>query len=133
MDSGGARIGRLAGSLSGLMLLLLATRRHRRTRCTFSYRIDGPQSTDAPISPATFRQNSDVIARDASGRELGRSTTDVNGSFTFAARNRVDHYLVAETSDGHSSRPYRVPASLLPDSLAAPFPRAMVAHRLRLK
>ncbi len=60
----------------------------------------------------------DVIVRDASGGELGRTTTDDNGNFKFTAHKRVDHYLVAETPDGHSGQ-YIVHASELPDSLPA--------------
>ena len=63
-------------------------------------------------------RHSDVIVRDASGRELGRTTTDDKGKFTFTAREHVDHYLVAETPDGHVG-PYIVHASELPDSLPA--------------
>ena len=124
MDSGGARVGRVTGSLSVLMLLLLChATASAHTLYVFVQRIDGAAIHGRAYFPGDVpAQNSDVIARDASGRELGRTTTDDNGSFTFTARNRVDHYLVAETSDGHSSRPYRVPASLLPDSLAAAVP-----------
>lgn len=61
-------------------------------------------------------QKSDVIARDAAGRELGRTTTDDEGKFTFAARERVDYHLVAETPDGHGGQ-YIVHAEELSDNL----------------
>ena len=63
-------------------------------------------------------QHIDVIARDPSGRELGRTTTDDKGNFLFTARKRVDHCLTAETPDGHAGQ-YTVHAAALPDSLSA--------------
>jgi nickel transport protein len=66
---------------------------------------------------------SDVIARDVSGRELGRTTTDNEGKFTFTAREHVDYYLVAITPDGHSGQ-YTIHASELPGSLPADVPTA---------
>ncbi len=48
-------------------------------------------------------QESVVIARDPSGRELGRTTTDDEGKFTFPPREHVDYCLTAETPDGHSA------------------------------
>ena len=57
-----------------------------------------------------------VIARDPSGRELGRTTTDNEGKFTFPAREHVDYCLTAETPDGHSAT-YTVHAAELPDNL----------------
>jgi len=89
----------------------------------FAQRIEGPIIHGRAYFPGDVpAQKSDIIARDASGRELGRTTTDDNGDFTFTARKRVDHYLVAETTDGHISRPFIVHASALPDSLAAEVP-----------
>ena len=61
-------------------------------------------------------QNINVIVSDPSGRELGRTTTDENGRFTFTARTRVDHHLLAKTADGHGGQCV-VRASALPDSL----------------
>jgi nickel transport protein len=63
----------------------------------------------------------DVIIRDGAGRELGRTVTDDKGKFTFTARARVDHYLVAETAEGHRGQ-YIVHAAALPDSLPADGP-----------
>jgi nickel transport protein len=63
-------------------------------------------------------RRSEVIARDASGRELGRTTTDDDGKFTFTTREHVDYYLVAQTADGHGGQ-YTIHASELPDSLPA--------------
>ncbi len=61
-------------------------------------------------------QESVVIARDPSGRELGRTTTDNEGKFTFPAREHVDYCLTAETPDGHRAT-YTVRAAELPDNL----------------
>jgi nickel transport protein len=63
-------------------------------------------------------RKSDVIARDASGRELGRTTTDDEGKFALAAREPVDYYLTAETPDGHGGQ-YVVHAAESPGSLPA--------------
>ena len=65
----------------------------------------------------------DVIVRDPSGGEFGRTTTDDDGNFKFTARKRVDHYLVAETPDGHSGQ-HIVHAEELPDNLPADVPAA---------
>jgi nickel transport protein len=58
----------------------------------------------------------DVIARAASGREIGRTKTDDEGSFTFPARIRIDYHLTAETADGHAAS-YVVSAAELPGNL----------------
>jgi nickel transport protein len=68
-------------------------------------------------------RKSDVIARDASGRELGRTTTDDEGKFTFTARAHVDYYLLAQTPDGHGGQ-CLVHASELPDGLPVDLPAA---------
>ena len=65
----------------------------------------------------------DVVVHDPSGGELGRTTTDDDGNFRFTARKRVDHYLVAETPDGHSGQ-HIVHAEELPDNLPADVPTA---------
>jgi len=62
-------------------------------------------------------RNSEVIARDATGRELDRTKTGDDGKFTFRVRQRVDYRLAAQTPDGHSGQ-YVVHASELPGSLA---------------
>ena len=48
-------------------------------------------------------RQTDVIARDSSGRELGRTKTDDEGNFTLQADVRTDYHLTAETADGHSA------------------------------
>lgn len=58
----------------------------------------------------------DVIARDPSGRELGRTKTDDNGEFEIPAKVKVDYQLTAETPD-HASIPVIVAAAELPDGL----------------
>ena len=77
-------------------------------------------------------QHADVIARDPSGRELGRTATDENGNFSLIVGKRVDHCLVAETADGHSSRPFVVHASALPDSLPSDVPGGGVSQAASL-
>ena len=126
MDSGWSKVGRAIGSLLAADAVASLPRRRRLpTSCTFSPRASkARRSTAAPISPAMFRRK-DATSSPAtpSGRELGRTTTDDDGNFTFTARERVDHYLVAETADGHSGQ-YIVHASELPDSLPADVPTA---------
>jgi nickel transport protein len=58
----------------------------------------------------------DVLARNASGRELDRTKTDDDGRFTITARARVDYFLTAETIDGHSAT-YLLSAAELSDGL----------------
>jgi nickel transport protein len=119
-----SEIGRAAGNLSALMLFLLCPApAFAHTLNVFVQRIEGAAIHGRAYFPDDVpAQNSDVIAHDASGSELCRTTTDENGNFTLTAGKRVDHYLVAETSDGHSSRPYIVHATALPDSLPKDLP-----------
>src|SRR2546427_119073 len=56
-------------------------------------------------------RQAEVIARDPSGRELGRTKTDDEGNFTLPARLKVDYHLTAETADGHASKPFVVSAA----------------------
>jgi nickel transport protein len=63
-------------------------------------------------------QHIEVIVRNASGRELGRTTTDDKGKFTVPARQREDLVLVAETPDGHTGT-YTIHAAELPDKASA--------------
>ena len=74
-------------------------------------------------------QESVVIARDPSGRELGRTTTDNEGKFTFPPREHVDFCLTAETPDGHSAT-YVVHASELPDNLPGKSRRPPAVRKL---
>ena len=125
MDSRGSGIGQGARGFLLLLLLLRPAPAFAHTLYVFVQRIGDATIHGRAYFPGDVpARKSDVIARDASGRELGRTTTDDEGNFTFAARQRVDHYLAAETSDGHSSRPYIVRASMLPDSLPARVPAA---------
>jgi nickel transport protein len=68
-------------------------------------------------------QKTQVTARDPSGRELCRTTTNDDGRFTFTLSEHVDYCLLAETPDGHSGH-YVVRASELPDGLRAALPLA---------
>jgi len=72
-------------------------------------------SGDAPAKQA------EVVARDPSGRELGRTKTDADGNFTLPARVKVEHRITAETPDGHAAS-YPLSAAELPDGLAADAP-----------
>ncbi len=58
----------------------------------------------------------DVIARDATGREIDRTKTDDEGKFTLPVRMRTDYHLTAETADGHAAS-YVVSAAELPCNL----------------
>jgi nickel transport protein len=61
-------------------------------------------------------QQTDVIARDSSGRELDRTKTDDQGNFTLPAQVRTDYHLTAITADGHTAS-YVVSAAELPGNL----------------
>ena len=120
MGSGRSRVGQTAGSLLVLTLLLLCPAPvFAHTLYVFA-QVKGTTIQGRAYFPGDVPAlKSDVIARDASGRELGRTTTDDGGKFTLMVGEHVDYYLVAETPDGHSSRPYIVHASELPGSLPA--------------
>jgi nickel transport protein len=66
-------------------------------------------------------QESEVIARDKSGRELGRTKADNEGKFTFPVGEHVDYYIIAQTPDGHGGQ-YIVHASEMPDKLPMKVP-----------
>ncbi len=72
-------------------------------------------SGDAPAKQA------EVMVRDPSGRELGRTKTDADGNFTLPARVKVEHRISAETPDGHAAS-YPLSAAELPDGLAVDTP-----------
>jgi nickel transport protein len=61
-------------------------------------------------------KDTDIIVRDPSGRELGRTKTGDEGKFTFAPRYRIDHQVSAETADGHEGH-FTVHAAELPEGL----------------
>ncbi len=63
-------------------------------------------------------RQTDVIARDRSGRELTRTKSDDHGNFTFPAKEKIDYQITAETADGHAAS-YTLSAAELPDSLPA--------------
>ncbi len=122
MGSGQSSLVRFAGSLPALMLFLLCP------APAFAHKLNVfALAKGATIEGRAYftgdvpARKIDVIVRDPAGGELGRTTTDDDGKFTFTARKRVDHCLLAETADGHSGQ-YIVPASELPDSLPADVP-----------
>ncbi len=106
MGSGWSKVGQAAGSLVVLMLLLLCP------APAFAHKlyVVADSIEGATIHGRAYfqgdvpAQHSDVIVRDATGRELGRTKTDDKGKFTFTAREHVDHCLVAETPDGHTAQ-----------------------------
>ena len=53
-----------------------------------------------------------IIVRDAAGRTLTEISPAADGSFSFAAQAAVDHWIVAESGDGHRAE-WRVAASEL--------------------
>ena len=53
------------------------------------------------------------------GTKLGEATTDGKGEFTFEARVRCDHTLVADSGDGHRAT-FLLEAAELPDALPTP-------------
>ena len=110
---------RVMNTLAALSIaLLIPAAAHAHTLYLFVQNVDGAAIHGRADFPGDVpAQNADIIARDAAGHELGRTTTDEKGNFTLTAQRRVEHRLVAETADGHASRPAIVPASALPDGL----------------
>lgn len=125
MGSGLSRIGQAAGSLPALTLFLLwPASAYAHKLYVYPDSIEGATVHGRAYFPGDVpAQHSEVIVRDASGREFGRTKTDEKGKFTFTASERVDLYLVAETPDGHVGT-YTIHASELPDSLPASGPTA---------
>lgn len=122
MDNRGSGVGQASGSLLVLTLFLLCPETVFAHRLYVFARLEGATILGRAYFPGDVpAQHIDVIVRDPSGGELGRTTTDDNGNFLFAARKRVDHCLTAETPDGHAGQ-YTVRAAALPDSLAADVP-----------
>ena len=124
MDSDWSRVVQAVGSLLALMLLLLCPAPAFAHKLNVFALAKGAMIEGRAYFPGDVpARKIDVIVRDPSGGELGRTTTDDDGNFTFTARKHVDHYLLAETPDGHSGQ-YIVHASELPDSLPADVPTA---------
>ena len=97
-----SKVGQAAGGSLVLTLFLLCPRRRLPTSCTFSPRWTATRSKAAPISLATFRpKRAWSSPAMPSGRELGRTTTDNEGKFTFPAREHVDYCLTG----GNARRP----------------------------
>lgn len=63
-------------------------------------------------------RNAAVTVLGPRGEKLGETTTDDDGAFRFAARQRVEHTFVVDTGDGHHMK-YKLPADELPASLSA--------------
>ncbi|MGO9112835.1 MAG: hypothetical protein ACLP9L_26685 [Thermoguttaceae bacterium] len=124
MGSGWSRIAQAVGRLLVLTWFLLSPASAFAHKLYVFARLEGTTIHGRAYFPGDVpARKSDVIARDASGRELGRTTTDDEGKFTFTAREHVDYYLVAQTPDGHGGQ-YIVHASELPDSLPTDAPKA---------
>ncbi len=60
--------------------------------------------------------NVKVTVFDPSGKQLGETTTDQEGKFTFPPRLRCDHKLIADAGLGHEAE-YTVEAGELPEAL----------------
>jgi len=122
MDRGWSKVGQAVGSLSVFALLLLCPASAFAHKLYVFAQVDGTTIQGRAYFPGDVpAQKSTVIARDASGRELGRTMTDDAGKFTFTVREHVDYHLAAETPDGHGGQ-YVVHAAELPDSLPADVP-----------
>jgi nickel transport protein len=103
-----------------LPLLLLAPAPALAHKLNVFAHVDGATIVGrAYFTGDTAARHVDVIARDPSGRELGRAKTDDGGNFTLPVRVRTDHRLTAETPDGHASGAYVVPAAELPGDVPA--------------
>ena len=121
MDSGWSKVGQALGSLLVLLFLCPAPAFAHKLR-VYAH-LKGTLIQGRVYFPGDVpARKIDVIARDPSGRELDRTTTDDDGKFTFTAREHVDHYLVAETSDGHGGGPYIVYAAEFSGRLPAKGP-----------
>jgi len=118
MGSDSSRFAKIARRLPVLVLLFLCPApAFAHTLNFFIESIEGATIHGRAYFPNDVpAQHSDVIARDASGRELGRTTTDDQGKFTLAAREHVDLYLTVVTPDGHVCT-HPIHASDLPESL----------------
>jgi nickel transport protein len=57
-------------------------------------------------------QDASVRVLDSSEKEIGKTTTDEQGKFTFHANSRQDLHLVAESGDGHGADPYPLSAEM---------------------
>ena len=64
-------------------------------------------------------QNATIRVLGPDGEQLGETTTNREGDFTFEAEVRADHVFVATTPGGHRAT-YTVEASELPSSLPLP-------------
>ncbi len=118
MGSYGSRFAQIARRLSVLVLLFLCPAPALAHKLNFF--IDGIEGATihghAYFPDDVPARHSDVIARDASGRELGRTTTDDRGEFALAVREHVDIYLTVATPDGHVCT-HTIHASDLPEGL----------------
>ena len=64
-------------------------------------------------------QDAKVEAFDPQGNKLAEATADSEGKFSFQARVRCDHRLLAQAGEGHAVE-YTVEATELPDDLPPP-------------
>ena len=93
MGSGWSRVGQALGGLLVLTLFLLCPASAFAHKLYVFAQVEGTTIQGRAYFPGDVpAQKSDVIARDPSGRELGRTTTDDDGKFTFTAREHVDHF-----------------------------------------
>jgi nickel transport protein len=113
MDSRWSRV-----ALALAILILCPSRGFAHKLYVFA-RVEGATIQGRAYFPGDVpAQQTDIIARDPTRRELGRTTTDDDGKFTLTPREHVDYCLLAEAPDGHTGQ-YIVHASELPDSLPA--------------
>ncbi|MEI8372186.1 MAG: hypothetical protein WCJ35_05030 [Planctomycetota bacterium] len=132
MFSGWSKVGQALGSL--LVLLLLYPAPAFAHKLYVYAQLKGTLIQGRVYFPGDVpARKIDVIARDPSGRELDRTTTDDDGKFTFTAREHVDHYLVAETLDGHGGGPYIVHATEFSGRLPAKGPTTESGSQVKLQ
>jgi nickel transport protein len=62
-----------------------------------------------------------VTVTDPNGTELARLAPDAEGAFRFRPTQRIDHMIIADTSDGHVAR-WTIRADTLPAGLGAAAP-----------
>lgn len=101
----------------GLALIAPAARAHKVNM--FASAVGRTIEGEVYFSRGAKAANVRVMVRALDGRELGETKTDGAGAFTFEARLRCDHVLVADVGDGHVAR-FTIAADELTGNLPLP-------------
>lgn len=65
---------------------------------------DGTIHGEASFADGSPVADAPVIVRDADGHELGKTTTNTYGEFSFIAKVRADHHFLVNAGEGHAAR-----------------------------